>query len=394
MAMAETLNLGPVAEVRILFSYPNNCNEVCFLSQTLEQTVTRYLKSSIERDGFLSAGLSVAQTNGNIVVTLPATCANAYKAMLPRYLEIGMLAHRGSLALHRDGKWLYNWRYFLPHGVSMTQHKTVQLLHFPPDYVLERDQDYLSAHTTLRWAELLVENGLAEDMTARYQNIIDIAPIAAPSSDGSKLEGIYSYYNDYIHALLKHWLPTADDAVRPMVAFGSPVRTWIKEEFGPDLRVLSLANLEIDDDTVTPTLAANHPSYIYNAASRLSDDPATPEDERMALLMKISQQDLVAARWQVLMGEQPASDPEEVLNDCKDYWSDPNLADKICEITRIQALNKSPEEAAEYCGRFIEKRGKSLLEDARAKEIDRRLEELAKEIGPLDSREPDQIDPV
>ncbi len=143
--------------------------------------------------------------------------------------------------------WRYNWRFFLPHGVAMTKHYTVQLLHFPPDTVLMVQQNYLAAATTERWAELLEENGAAKTDVERFQNIIDIAPIAAPHKDGEKLsgdksckkcKGVYPHFNDYIKALLELWLPLpAPGRSRPLVAFGGPVRDWLKSTYHVGLKV-------------------------------------------------------------------------------------------------------------------------------------------------------------
>ena len=278
----------------------------------------------------------------------------------------------------------------------MTNHKTVQLLHFPPDYVLERDQDYLSAHTTLRWAELLVENGAKLSETARYQNIVDIAPIAAPSNAGADLEGVYDKYDDYIKALLNLWLPRKDTTVRPMVAFGGPVRGWLKKQYGLDLCVLDLGAAPISASINAPVLAANHPSFIYNFIKSLKDDPNTPEDERIVATMRVMQQDLVAARWQVQMSAGANPDPRSTLNSCVAYWSDPSRRTRICELTYMQALDKPEDEARQLCavlpGPSIEVM--AVGPQDRLHSVDRLIDRIRDKIGPLDSREPDKIDPL
>lgn len=182
-----SVELGDEELVRKLFSYPNNFNEVGFLEETLEKTIEIWLAASIKRDGF-SPDLKVRIAAGRVHADLGGEAAPLYKDYLPRYLAIGKLALDASLELNRAGQWKYNWRFLLPHGIAMTKHRIVQLLHFPPDYVLERDRDYLTAHTTLRWAELLIENGATANITDQYQNIIDIAPIAAPSRAGKDLD--------------------------------------------------------------------------------------------------------------------------------------------------------------------------------------------------------------
>jgi hypothetical protein len=113
---------------------------------------------------------------------------------------------QGAQKLKDDNKWQPGWRFFLPLGLAWTNHPTVEILHFPPDYVLTRDQDYMKAKTTQRWTHLLSHNGLTADDAIRDQAIVDIAPIAAPADSGSTLEGVYSYFYDYQMSLLRLWI--------------------------------------------------------------------------------------------------------------------------------------------------------------------------------------------
>lgn len=69
-------------------------------------------------------------------------------------------------------------------------------------------------------------------MSAQYQTIVDIAPVATPSDAGKQLEGIYASYSEYINALLALWLPRLDGSILPMVAFGSPVKQLLKAVCG------------------------------------------------------------------------------------------------------------------------------------------------------------------
>jgi hypothetical protein len=166
--MTTTINLGPEPTIRLLYSYPNNSNEVGFLNQTLEQTIETWFKSTIARDG-LNLRASVSVQGGQVHLNLSGADEAAYGTVLPAYLAAGAVALRASVDLNTAKKWLYNWRFLLPHGLAMVRHRSVQLLHFPPDYVLERDQDYLLAHTTTRWAELLVENGAEPASSAQRE---------------------------------------------------------------------------------------------------------------------------------------------------------------------------------------------------------------------------------
>src|SRR5262249_51805998 len=154
---------------------------------------------------------------------------------------------------------------------------------------LSMDQDYLAASTTKRWARLLTANGVRPDETDSYQNIVDIAPIAAPHADGSNMKVelcATATYTDYIVQLLEAWV-TAGQRVRPMVAFGGPVRQWLKIQFNlaDDLGVLSLLTLQFYSGIRVPTLTANHPSMIFNLDDNLKDDENTPGDDRLCALI-------------------------------------------------------------------------------------------------------------
>ncbi len=390
MPDVETIALGSMREVRDLFSYPNNCHTICFLEQTLEETVAKYLTSSMHRDGFQDSTVVVETTSTTVVAVITGSAAKPYAGLLPQYLASGALALSGSRKLRAQGKWRYNWRFFLPHGVSMTEHMSVQLLHFPPDYVLERDQDYLLAHTTLRWAELLVENGAAAATTDRFQNIIDIAPIAAPSDDGKNLDGIYDEYTPFIKSLLELWVPALGGGFRPLVAFGGPVRAWLKDQYKIDLSVLDLGTLSLTPTLQVPVLAANHPSFIYNAVKRMSDDPSTPADERVALAMRVMQQDLIAAAWQVAMSQAPTADPTETLKQCRAKWNDPVKQRRICELAYTQALDKNPVEAAKLCAHLplVEKDVLGVATGYSIDALDQRIEQLRKQLGASESTKP------
>lgn len=386
--------MGRLSRFAICFrSFPNNCHTVCFLDQTLEQTIAIYLKASIERDGFTESNVSVTRQEGTVFAEIEGSAGRVYADFLPKYLAIGLLGLSASRVLREQNRWKYNWKFFLPHGVSMTRHYSVQLLHFPPDYVLERDQDYLSAHTTLRWASLLVENGASNAETARFQNIIDIAPIAAPSDDGKNLEGIYDFYSDYINGLLALWVPVGENSRRPLVAFGAPVRGWLKAHYGIDLNVLELSTLVLPSGLSTPVLAANHPSFIYNAVKRLQDDPNTPVDERVAIGMRVMQQDLIASMWQVEMSMNPTADAATTLGSCRSKWSDPLLQKRICELTYEHAFDKSAEESQKLCAHLPleETEAFGITSAYSIESLDARIDLLRQEIGAAESTEPDDF---
>ncbi len=57
-----TIDLGPTDEVAALYSYPNNCAEVCVLPAlaTLSDTIKKYLSDSLRRDGDDAANIDVS----------------------------------------------------------------------------------------------------------------------------------------------------------------------------------------------------------------------------------------------------------------------------------------------------------------------------------------------
>ena len=382
-----TIDLGPKKDVTQLYSFPNNCGAVvCYLDQTLEQTIEEYLRASLKRDGYEATTVKVtifidevSDPDQRVSVQLNGEGADAYANLLPKYMEAGKRGIEGvgkikhftpdpdalvpdDCSLYGDSDlnlkvpegWRYSWRFFMPHGVAMTNHYTVELLHFPPSDVLMEKQDYLAASTTKRWAKLLVENGAMQDEVDRFQNIIDIVPIAAPHADGCKLKSTlgthsYSQFNDYNIELLELWLLQAGPAAsRPMVAFGSPARKWLKAALGVNLKVLKLATVPLPSGLKVPTLGANHPSYIWAAKKhRCHDNPDTGTNEALGCIMKVMQKDLVAACWQVRMGKDPTANPKDTLVACHQAWSKRDR--RLCELSYSQVWNRSEDEAEQLC---------------------------------------------
>ncbi|MEH2592880.1 hypothetical protein [Bradyrhizobium sp. AZCC 1721] len=306
--------------------------------------------------------LMCSESAGRISVRLNGAGAAEYAKALPEYLKAGALGLKGARelldALGPDGRklWRYNWRFFLPHGVAMVRHRTVQLLHFPPDSVLLDKQDYLAANTTKRWTELLIENNAASDDIGLFQNIIDIVPIALPDRESCFLDprppkcatadpttprsGVYPHFDDYVTALLNLWLPPSGQAgSRPMIAFGAPARNWLKAVHNVDLAPLKLGVMTLASGMKVQVLGANHPSAIWH----VKDDP----NRQLARAMFMMQQDLTAACWQVKMGMDATAGPEPTLSLCKQVWSG---RDKdICELSYRQVFSKTTDEAKCLC---------------------------------------------
>jgi hypothetical protein len=232
--------------------------------------------------------------------------------------------------------------------MALENRKSVELLHFPPDYSLTQAQDYLRSATTDRWATLLTDNGIPADQTPGYQTIIDIAPIAAPASAGKDLEGVYDYFKDYQTTMVKEVSQNARGATLPMVALGAPVRNWIKQQYGPTVNVLGLATISPKDGVKVPVLGSNHPSYIWYAAnpeSYTGDDAQAKAD---AAGLKVMGQDLSAACWQAGMGSKPGTDPTAQLKGCTQTWQ-VTQKEKTCELFYTSIRNLTPEQAVAKC---------------------------------------------
>lgn len=340
-----TVKLGSAERVTRLFAYPNNCNVICYRDWSLEQTAEHYLSQSVQRDGYATAKVVVRRKEQDLYATFTEVPKD-YGKPLEQLLKTGELAYAGAKLLNKDGKWQYNWSLFLPLGMALENRKTVELLHFPPDYSLTEAQDYLESSTTNRWAELLTQNGIGAAQTPAFQTIIDIAPIAAPSNAGSALEGVYSYFNTYQTQMVEQLTTGTGGQSLPMVAFGSPVRNWVNQQYGVSIGVLGLAQISPASGQQVAVLGANHPSYIWYAAD--PENYGGDEQKADAAGLKVMGQDLSAACWQASMGEQPSQAPAPVLSACSEKWQVTQQL-QTCELFYTSVRNLSPEAAQAKC---------------------------------------------
>lgn len=339
------LQLGNRERVTRLFAYPNNCNVICYRDWTLERTVEHYLQQSVQRDGYADARVSVRIQENAVTAHISGVPAGYGKPLL-QLLDSGDLAYSGAHQLNADGKWAFNWYLFLPLGMALENRKSVELLHFPPDYSLTQAQDYLKSNTTDRWAQLLNDNGIALDQTPAYQTIIDIAPIAAPSNAGQALEGVYGYFNEYQRHMVEQVSTTSRGTTLPMVAFGAPVRSWIKQQYGATVTVLGLAQISPGLGQSVAVLGANHPSYIWYAADPANYDGS--QEKADAAGLKVMGEDLTAACWQAAMGQSPAQDPGVRLKSCMGQWQVTHK-EKTCELFYESIRGLTPGDAANQC---------------------------------------------
>ncbi|MET0530361.1 MAG: hypothetical protein ABW003_18840 [Microvirga sp.] len=179
-----------------------------------------------------------------------------------------------------------------------------------------------------------------------FQAIVDIAPISAPARDGRKLEGIYDDFRAYIDLLVEFWaIDAGTNKVKPMVAFGGPVRDYIEHRYGSSLQVLDYAVLPLAGGKLLPTLGSNHPSRFYNAVNSFLEENPNDKEGAVRLGMRIAHDDLIAACWQVEaakdgVGGSPA------LAACRTRWQ--GRSKDICDIV-IQQRFRDDDEAKNTC---------------------------------------------
>jgi len=346
-AFAADVPLGTTQDVTNLYSYPN-CSQNCpspQYPQTLGQTVAHYLTQTLQRDG-LDGQVTVSTVNGQVTAhyTRQAT-GQAYQTALPGFLAAGQKAWVATQKIKADGKWAADWAFLLPLGLAMVNNPTVELLHFPPDYTMT-EQDYLGAKTTIRWAGLLELNGVPAKQTDAYQTIVDIAPIAAPASAGSAIESanVYGDYSDYAYSLLTQLVSLKGSKQgRPLVAMGSPVRTWTKTYLNATVSVDTVAVATLPNSGVSvPIIGSNHPSMIYYAA--FNND----HSENFDAGMKVMRQDLIAACWQAKMGVTPTQDPYALQKSCSATWTADTYG--VCMQLETTIYNKTQQQAQSVCG--------------------------------------------
>lgn len=137
--------------------------------------------------------------------------------------------------------------------------------------------------------------GVSDASAQNFRSYIDILPIAAPSDAGSKFKDTtYTAFTPYVTNLIQlaQKNPTPSGLPKPMVVFGSPVRDWIKRNFGITATINEVTF--ISELNNTPLIGANHPSYIFHTCPC-----ETPEWTSSLFLqgMNIMEADLISSCW-------------------------------------------------------------------------------------------------
>lgn len=322
---------GTDDDLSALFSYSPELQQSNLT--TLPDFIAHVFNQTLMRDGYFGAWAQVLPQDGKYVLKMfsPHHDLRIYALIVPAWMEAG----KTGLSIFRDkGPHDNNqMRFLLPFGLCMSQTRSVQLLHFPP---LETFVylDYLYSPTNRRWENLLGYNDLKAAHFPELETIVDCVPIAAPGDDSKGIEPYNNVFTPYVIAMLKMRLIAAGNSGVPVVAYGGPVRDWLKQAF-PDqipgtLEPLSLIALKLfDNDSTTPVLCANHPSmYLY-----YTDDNKPEDFEKKKTVMT---QDLIAAGWQSKMAFNPGSNPQKVLDAMTAYWTNNPEVLKIMEQEDVQ----------------------------------------------------------
>lgn len=340
--------------------------------QTPEQVIAHFTKSSLDTDGIEIAAdsLEVMDIDGSGRYRIRFAPLAGFEAAARQYATVHPLlldAEHAGQAINgaeacratpgcwnpmagypvnrSDGE--AKWHLFLPLGMPMVNHKAVTLLHYPP-YVALRNADYLHNMTLQRWQRLLLAAGIAEREHWLYDNILDVAPIAAPGSGQAEYPNDYlpimlsSVYFDhpeqgrnYLKAMLDTALNPAHNAdnpsTLPLLVGGSPLYDpqapgWFRVAYKaqmprnrhgiPQMRVLQAGTVRISTDStkLTPYLGANH-MIAAGVTGRCTDDAAKIPDIR-----RYEAEDLVAACFVRQLGQEPGIGAAEAKRRCCGEW--------------------------------------------------------------------------
>ena len=184
-----------------------------------------------------------------------------------------------------------------------------------------------------RWEELLMANGVSADKVTLYETVMDCAPIGAPDDEGSQgyvpVSSFSAYQKSQVELLLNRYSKNKSCTI-PVVVYGAPARKRFfsnyKKSFPRGLKKWNIGDarsLKIGDGTTTSALAMNHPYAFYMNIQKNDGGEFTPGvHPRYGFYAGLSLmiESLVTARWQVKMAANPAQNPKQVLDECKDYW--------------------------------------------------------------------------
>lgn len=349
-----TIPLGPVERVKRLYSYPNDPRR----DEPIEKTVEHWFGLTLKHDGLASEGATcrARSEGGSCTLTLEGPDDvegdfEVYAERLPRFLEIGWSALEKDVAAIRGGRaskpWDPNddgWRFFLHHGLPMSRQRTLQFFHYPPIRLLLLG-DYLKDPVPWRVEELLVANGVESHEEAwLYERVMDATPIGASDDEGQKGTIPIDSFYDYQVAMTRLLLNTSEvdeTYTIPIVVYGQHPKRVFSKLFLPEGVKLRSDEATLVEDVVegkkTPVMGSTHPYAFYGQAQSGRDRTGTigsghirPDACRDAV--ERMKKDLVVARWQKTMADDPTRDPKGVLEESRAYWEHPDRAGRVCAL--------------------------------------------------------------
>lgn len=378
MTYNASFQLGTADVLTLLYSYPNNADlHAPNGGEALADTIAHWFGLTLKRDGLagkITAAVRITAT-GVYMLDLAGddgltSSIDTIGSRLRQFLEQGRIAQGTVIpTIVAAGKWdpkpdaapYRPWRFFLPHGMAMANHVSLQFFHYPPIRLLEQTRDYLDDPVPARLAELLEANGVTTEAEAwRYETVVDATPVAAADDQGTKAGGDKNwglipiqYFPDYqraMVALLLNAAPNHPGYTIPIVVYGKHPCAIFSNLFHEPVGANTVATVEIIPGMKTAVLGSNHPYMFYGTAQNPVGSGKFTSGPTRGRCVKIMTTDLIVARWQVIMAGDPSQDPQTVLNACTAYWNDSVQAGKICALVRRQGSLSYPDgESLKYC---------------------------------------------
>jgi hypothetical protein len=343
------IDLGPEQRLTSLFSYPNDPSS----KESLPSTIEHWFGNTLVRDKVhAQARVEGTPASYQLRITGDPAATRPYTEILPKLLNAGDVAHDIVLSLIERGQWKEGWRFFLPLGLPMISQRALQFFHFPPIRLLNRYRDYLNDPVPVRVEELLLANQSWDDLlryepmtreqrdhyftVARYETVIDGAPIAAPDDAGTTIPiAAFEPYQRQMVSLLCH--PSAARPTThtiPIVIYGAPARDTFSKLYNLKITKNVPTEVEIQRGLVTPVLAIDHPYVFYVTVQDAVGDGKL--GKKCNLGAAIMSRDLAAARWQILMAEDPSRPSQQVYDEAIAFWSSPAQARQVCTLVQQQ----------------------------------------------------------
>jgi hypothetical protein len=339
------ITLGFAPEVYQLFSYASP-------ALALTDVISHGFNQSLQRDMYYGSWADAyIHDDGEyrVKLTSPTHDLQPYVDRVTEYLNNGRLALKAynTQVLRSNG-----FQFLLPFGLAMTNVKSVQLFHFPPNETFYY-QDYLYSPTNRRWECLLQQNGFDGRDNTLVERIVDVVPIAAAGGAMKQIEPYNQAFVPYGKAQLETFLDGDKEYSQPVVGYGGPVRDWLWTAYKDQiteackvtdgknpLHTMSLIELNLVGSAKTPILCANHPSmYLYDTdipvdqAEEAKKSSSGSSGDDYPPPIAVMRDDLVAAGWQAVMSKDWGADAADVKAKMEARWADD---DKVKDIMREQ----------------------------------------------------------